>query len=264
MNEQIFEKYCKLIYNYSGITLNKSKQSLLENRIGKRLLLLRISPEEYYELASKQSGDELTRLIDAITTNVTYFFRDEEHFDVLKKIIVNLQNEGQKNIRIWCAACSTGEEPYSIAMACLNVVNPTVRIKILATDINKNVINHAKLGVYKDEIVKDIDKLTLKDNFLQGQGDASNFYKIKPKVQELVQFGQINLIDHPFPLNKDIDMIFCRNVMIYFDTETRERIVSEFYNILKPSGYLFTSLSESLRQYQGQFENVSASVGRKK
>lgn len=260
MNRNVFEQYRQLIYEVSGIALNEQKESLLESRLSKRLRKFNCDHASYLELV-KHDPAECNELIDAVSTNVTHFFRDAVHFEVLSQLLKDRTD--RKPLRIWCAACSTGEEPYSLAITCLEKLGPRARVKILATDINSTVLAQAQQGIYSADAVQNLDRNLLTKYFAPGKDRAEGYFRVKDSVRSMIRFGRLNLIHQPYPLPLGIDIVFCRNVMIYFDAPTRREVMKAMHRVLAPHGHLFTALSESLQAYAEFFETISPSVGRK-
>jgi len=264
-----FNYICEFVYEKSGIVLNSSKREMVYRRLTRVIRERKLSSfSEYCQLLKDNNESETNYFINAITTNLTSFFREKHHFDYLisselpKLLEVNKQN---KKIRIWCSACSTGEEPYSIATVIYEVCSlhiSTWDIKILATDIDSDVINKAKLGVYDKCRVEDIQKKYIKNYFIKGTGQHENKIKVNPKLQKLITFKQLNLL-HEWPMKGPFDIIFCRNVIIYFDKETQELLFERLYNMLIPGGVLILGHSESLGKYNQYFENIGRTIFRK-
>lgn len=261
-----FERFRALIYRESGIALTDQKQGLVQSRLSKRLRELRLSTfSEYYaHVTSDPTRKEFTRMLDLISTNKTGFFREPAHFDFLRdRILPELTHA--KRIRIWSSACSTGEEPYSIAMTLYDGVADPARwdCKILASDLSTRVLAQAAAGVYEAERVRDVPPDVVMRHFLRGRGDSEGLLKIKPHLAAMVQFRRVNLMDDRFPIKGPLDVIFCRNVMIYFDRPTQERLVNKFHRYLKPGGYLFIGHSESLQWVSHPFKTVVPTMYRK-
>lgn len=261
-----FQRFRTLIYDESGITLSDQKRTLLASRLSKRIHELGLATfSDYYERVTKdQTHEEFTRMLDLISTNKTDFFREPKHFDFLRERILPEQAKSQR-IRIWSSACSTGEEPYTIAMTLYEgVSNPTQwDFKILASDLSTRVLAKAAAGVYDEERFRDVPPEVLKRNFLRGQGDSASKYKVKPHLASIIQFRRLNLMDERFPIKNPLDLIFCRNVMIYFDRPTQERLVNKFYRYLRPGGYLFIGHSESLQWVEHPFKSLAPTIYQK-
>jgi chemotaxis protein methyltransferase CheR len=266
LEQEEYQRFCTLIYNESGIALGNQKHSLLASRLSKRLRDLGLgSFTEYYENVTKDStGEEFTRMLDLISTNKTDFFREPKHFDFLRdRIIPELASA--KRIRIWSSACSSGEEPYTIAMTLYDGIQSTAQwdIKILASDLSTRVLAKAASGMYDEERVRSVPPETVKRHFLRGHGESAGLIKVKPHLADMIQFQHMNLMDDRFPIKTPLDLIFCRNVMIYFDRETQETLVNKFHHYLKSGGHLFIGHSESLQWVKHPFETVAPTIYRK-
>ncbi len=262
MHTKTLNSFRELVYRESGIKLDESKEALIRARIGKRMRALNISDhDEYYRyVIGDESGEELIHLLDAISTNVTSFFRGPDHFNYLVKYTRDLVSAGQRNIKIWSAACSSGEEPYSIAMAILWEIREYLDIRILATDISTRVLEKAQSGIYESDKVDQIPNNYKNVFFEELNEDGKKLYKIKPIVKDTIVFGRINLANPPFPMRGPFDAVFCRNVMIYFDSTTRHNLLEEIYRLLKPNGLLFVGHAESLIGLSKGFKAVRPSI----
>lgn len=272
MDQRVFERFRELIYRESGIALHAEKISLLSNRIQKRMRELKLSaPEDYLEVIETDlSRQELVALLDAISTNTTYFFRESAHFLTFQRILQEVRtSKRSKPLKIWCAASSTGEEPYTLAYYLRETLDWSHQSgRILATDISTRALERATAGVYSAE-----QTLKLPPEIRRGMFPdmSSSVFKepagikvrIDPDLQALVLFKRLNLIQFPYPLKGPLDVVFCRNVMIYFDTPTRQRIVSEIERLLAPGGYLFLSHSENLLGITHHLTRVETSVFQK-
>ena len=262
MSEATFKAFRDLIYQMSGIALTDSKKALLVNRINKRTRSLGIrSSEEYLEFVKQNLETEVERLIDVVSTNVTYFFREEPHFDYLTKKCLEWKVNGKSKVRIWCAASSSGQEPYTIAMVLAeNVLSWTKDVKILATDICSDVLIKAKRGYYFEPEIEGIPKNLETKYLIKESSDNGFVYGVKPELKNIVTFKRLNLSQHPFPLKNQLDIIFCRNVMIYFDRPLRQKIINEFYRLLSPGGILILSHSENLLGISHNFKSLGNSI----
>ncbi|MBI3992695.1 MAG: protein-glutamate O-methyltransferase CheR [Candidatus Lambdaproteobacteria bacterium] len=266
MEPKVYQAFRNLVYEHSGIFLGDHKQALVSARIGKRMRALGLAdPQDYlHVVASDRSGGELGQLLDAISTNVTHFFREARHFDVLAHLVHEAAERRQSSFSIWCAAASSGEEPYSIAMTALESAPPSMRINIIASDIATSVLKKAKFGVYRKQDVEKIDPKLLKKYFQMGASErAKDLYRVKPVLRDLVSFKQINLSTPPFPIQGPLDVVFCRNVMIYFNTELRQKLVQNLFSLLKPGGHLIVGMAESLSSVHHIHKAVEPSVYRK-
>jgi chemotaxis protein methyltransferase CheR len=261
-----FDHFRTLIYDESGISLGQQKQSLLESRLSKRLreLGLRTFSEYYDKVTGDPTQEEFTRMLDLISTNKTDFFRESKHFDFLREVILP-ELMPEKRIRIWSSACSTGEEPYTIAITLFEAVqNPREwDFKILASDLSTRVLAKAASGVYDEERFQSMSPDMLSRHFLRGRGDSMGRFKVKPHLASMIRFRRLNLMDDDFPIRKPLDLIFCRNVMIYFDRPTQETLVNKFHRYLKPGGYLFIGHSESLQWVSHPFMSLAPTIYQK-
>jgi chemotaxis protein methyltransferase CheR len=262
MDYKIFQKLREIVYKNCGINLNDSKVAMVSARIGKRMRVLNIKEHtEYLDyLINDKNSDEITNFLDVISTNVTSFFREKEHFDLLNNIIMGIVKSGQKRIRIWCAAASTGQEPYTIAMVCDRAGAKSADLKILATDISTKVLVEAKEGKYNVEKIKKVPSDFLVQYFTEEIDGNNKFYCVKEVLKKLIVFKRLNLFQTPYPMRGPIDVVYCRNVMIYFDNSTREKLISEIYRLLKPGGYLITGHAESLTSIKNNFKCIKPSI----
>ncbi len=265
-----FEKISRLVYEKCGINLHEGKKELVSSRLGKRLREGRFrSFADYYRYVTTEEGtDELVRMIDSISTNLTSFFREESHFQKLRMILgtmVGKPGSGSRlpKLRIWSAGCSTGEEPYSLAIMVREYMegNP-IDVKILATDISTSVLKTASAGIYSEERLKNIAPAIVKKHFQYGCGKWAGYYRIKKDISDAVKFVRFNLMEPP-PSDYLFDVIFCRNVMIYFDKPTQNVLTNRFYECLSKGGYFFIGHSESLTGLDHKFKYVEPSVYRK-
>jgi chemotaxis protein methyltransferase CheR len=249
-----------MIYERSGITLGDKKEALVAARIGKRTRQLGLaSDDEYLSFVNNDtSGDELIHLLDAISTNVTFFFRENEHFNLITRCFLDWYNHGQRSFRFWSAGCSSGEEPYSIAMTLLDALGEKIvpDIKILATDLSTKVLSIASNGIYDSKKVEELPAQQLMNYFEKHDSGL----RIKDTVRSLITFCRLNLSTIPFPMSGPMDMILCRNVMIYFDQSFRRQLVNEYHRLLKKGGYLLVGHSESLNGMTSGFKTVAPSI----
>lgn len=273
INDKEFGLFQRLIYNESGINLTFAKKELLKSRLTKRLRERSLNSfKEYYQYITEKdtTGEELVSMLDCISTNLTKFFRESAHFDFLSKkvlpvLLANKRDKCEKKIRIWCAGCSTGEEPYSISMilaACIEQLSGW-DIKILATDLSTRVLKKASQGVYAKDRLSGIPLQMLNTYFKRGEHNLKDCYQIKDFLKNLIVFRRLNLTDETFPFKGQLDFIFCRNVMIYFDKQTQSKLVAKFYKHLAPDGYLFIGHSESLAGTETRFRYVRPTIYQK-
>ena len=267
MEAKIFEELREIIYRESGINLSEEKKQMLMNRLNKRLRKLGLKePRQYLDIIETDaSGEELLQLIDVVSTNVTYFFRESEHFDYLKsEVFAAYKKQGRDKVRIWCAASSTGEEPYTLAMlGSESFSGVRADVKVLATDISTRVLNHAVRGLYQPKQFEKMPQDVVEKYFSAYQDEDETFWKVDPAIASMVTFKRLNLSQFPYPLKGPLDVIFCRNVMIYFDLQLRTKIIAEMTRLLAPGGYLFLGRSENLLGIHHDLKGCGASVFRK-
>ena len=239
-----FERVRGLIYQRAGISLTASKQEMVYSRLARRLRATQITSFQQYldELERNQDPEEWEAFTNALTTNLTSFFREEHHFPVLAEFAQHLREP----ITVWCSASSTGEEPYSIAMTlCEAYGTLTPPVKIIATDIDTNVLNTAERGVYSLDRIEKLSTERAKKFFLRGKGQNDGQVRVRNELRNLIEFKQLNLLADSWPISGTFDVIFCRNVMIYFDKPTQKKILHRFAPMLKPHGLLFVGHSEN-------------------
>ncbi|HEX5364589.1 MAG TPA: CheR family methyltransferase [Gallionella sp.] len=240
-----FERVRKLIYDHAGISLNPSKQDMVYSRLARRLRATGIDNfDDYLALLEHNDSAEWEAFVNSLTTNLTSFFRESHHFPLLAEHV--LKHKHKKHIELWCSAASTGEEPYSMAMAVVDAFGSfTPPVHILATDLDTNVLAKAEAGVYPLERVEKLSPDLVKRFFLKGSGTKDGFVRVRPELRALITFRQLNLLSADWPVRGPLDAIFCRNVMIYFDKATQLKILERFAPLLQPDGLLFAGHSES-------------------
>ena len=263
-------KLRELLYQNSGIRMGVEKNSLLLSRLGKRLRALGLrSFRQYYRwIAEDPAGNELERLVDCLTTNKTGFFREPRHFDHFAKNAVpaylsKKKGEGRGPFRVWSAACSSGEETYTLAMTLLNGMAEARDFKILGTDISPTMVGRALKGWYELEKTKPIPSAWVDRYLVREEQKGVPGYRAGPRLRQSVFFGLLNLNGDELPFRNGFDVIFCRNVMIYFDKPTQESLIRRLSAVLKPGGFLYTGLSESLLGIRHSLKTVEPSVYRK-
>lgn len=268
LSEKEFRTVSDLVYKHCGINLHTGKKELVRARLAKRLRLLKIRTfAEYIDYAiNDPSGREFTMLIDSLSTNLTSFFRESQHFDYLNRVFypAMLQRKSaSKNFRIraWSAGCSSGEEPYTIAITLLDMLQGQGRwdVKVLATDISTKVLGIAKRGIYENKRVEPVSPQQKQKYLLHTKVDGQQCYEVSNTLREVVTFGLLNLMDQ-WPIHGPIDFIFCRNVMIYFDKQTQQRLVNRYWDLLDSGGVLFTGHSESLTGINHKFKYVQPTI----
>ena len=243
-----FERVRALIYSRAGISLADSKQEMVYSRLARRLRATGIQSFGRYldDLEAGRLGEEWESFTNALTTNLTSFFREAHHFPLLADHVQGLRGRDNAPLTIWCSASSTGEEPYSIAMTLCEAFNSlTPPVQIIATDIDTNVLATASEGMYGVERVEKMSPERLKRFFLRGKGRHEGMVRVRPELRQLVTFRQLNLLSDSWALSGQFDAIFCRNVMIYFDKETQRKILSRFVPLMKPHALLFAGHSEN-------------------
>ncbi|MES2152231.1 MAG: CheR family methyltransferase [Pseudomonadota bacterium] len=240
-----FERVRALIYKRAGISLADSKQEMVYSRLARRLRATGIVSFGTYldDLEAGRLGEEWESFTNALTTNLTSFFREAHHFPLLAEHVKKVR---ETPITIWCSASSTGEEPYSIAMTVCEAFNTlTPPVQIIATDIDTNVLAVAANGVYGIERLDKMAPERAKKFFLRGKGDQQGMVRVRPELRQLITFKQLNLLAEGWPLSGHFDVIFCRNVMIYFDKATQRKILARFVPLMKPDALLFAGHSEN-------------------
>lgn len=256
----------KLSNEHSGIQVPDERFDMFYSRLSKRVRKLGLTDfKEYCQYLKDYPDHEFTEFINAITTNLTAFFREMHHFDYVRDVVIPellVRNKSSKQIRVWSAGCSTGEEPYSLAITLLENVPADWDIKILATDLDTNVLQTASDGVYAEERVSDLPEDILKRWFMRGKSSQSGQVKVRPQLQEIIQFKKLNLMQD-WPMKCHFDFIFCRNVLIYFDRETKTALAKRYAQMLSSKSWLFIGHSESLNQLSNEFELVACTSYRK-
>lgn len=255
-----FERVRKLIYQHAGISLSPVKQDMVYSRLARRLRATGMrSFAEYLDGLERNGGDEWERFVNSLTTNLTSFFREPHHFPIFADHIRKIG--AKRPIRIWCSAASTGEEPYSIAITVAETFGTNVsHISIIASDLDTNVLATAAKGVYPVERVEKLSPERLRKFFLRGTGSQDGFVSVRPELKQMVSFQRINLLDASYAVKGPLDVIFCRNVMIYFDKPTQYKILSRFAPIMQPDGLMFAGHSESFLHAADLFKSQGKTV----
>jgi len=245
-----FEKVRKLIREHAGIILNDGKQDMVYSRIARRIRARHLDTFNEYLQQLESDPVEWEEFVNSLTTNLTSFFREGYHFPILADYLKGLRG---KRIRMWCSAASTGEEAYSMAITAIEALGPNPTVEILATDIDTRVLAEAEAGIYSYERVKRLtpEKLSF---FLKGSGKNAGKVKVRPEVKNLVSFRQLNLLGQQWDVQGPFDVIFCRNVLIYFDRPTQRRLAERFSPLLTPNGLLFIGHSENLANDKDLFQ----------
>lgn len=266
LSQRDFAAMSALAREHSGVELGPGKEQLVAARLCKLARRLGCSSfEEYYaRLRADRTGEELSHLIDALTTNHTSFFREQSHFDYLvHHVFPNW--DGRRRRRIWSAACSTGEEPFTIALIAREFFGTSGNNLpcILASDISTRVLETARKGIYPADRLQKMLTPWLKKHLLRGEGKWQDLYRMRPEIMNMVEFRRINLIE-PLPAIGTFDVIFCRNVMIYFCRDTQEQLVNRLSMCLEPGSYLFVGHSETLTSTPQNIEHVQPAIYRKR
>ena len=246
LTPQQFQHVCTTLYDISGIALTEGKEELVHSRLVRRLQANGINNyQEYFNFIKNDStGKEMVLMLDSLTTNKTDFFREIQHFDFMtEKILPNLKS---KRLRIWSSACSSGEEPYSIAMLLAEKIPDFSNwdIRILATDLSTDILTQAQKGIYTNKVIEPVPKPWQK-KYLKAADPDKTTYQVIPQLRKLVNFARLNLMEE-FPMKGPFDIIFCRNVMIYFDKPTQVKLIKKFCKLLPKDGHLLIGHAESL------------------
>lgn len=263
MDKKTFDNFRDFIYQTSGISLGANKEALVCARVSKRMRATGIQDYEAYldYVMRDVAGGEIVRLLDVISTNVTSFFREPEHFDFVNTVMRRWLDEGQRRFRFWSAASSTGEEPYCLAMTALECANgQSMDFKILATDISTRVLEIAGAGIYNAEKLKTVPPAMRQRYFDSRVTADGHVCAARSTLKDRIVFRRLNLSAPPFPMKGPLDIIFCCNVMIYFDNEVRRRLLEEMYRLLKPGGYLIVGHAESLTGMVSRFQSFRPSI----
>ena len=261
-----FARISELVKRLAGINLHTGKKELVKARLGKKLRKKGFRSFDDYIRAveNDKTNGELTAMLDALSTNLTSFFREADHFDYLREtIIAEMMKDRLRNkrLRIWSAGCSSGEEPYSIAITLCEAIQ---RIelwdaRILATDLSTRVLARARKGIYEEDRFKDVPAIMLAQYFTCTDPGPPKSYQAGPKLRQLVNFAHLNLME-PWPMSGPFDVIFCRNVMIYFDKKTQADLVERYWQLLRTNGVLFIGHSESLTSVRHRFKYMQPTV----
>lgn len=266
LDERTFARFSRLLYDKAGIVLNGNKMALVQARVRKRLRDLDLDSYGAYLKYVEQddTGRELVQLIDVISTNVTHFFREADHFKVIREAVAGWRAEGRRKLRLWSAASSTGEEPYSLAMTLAAECDISgMDVKILATDISTSVLGTAIKGEYGVGKLRTVPD-AYRRRFLTAVDDSNKVFRVNDELREMVVFRRLNLIQRPLPVRTMFDVIMCRNVMIYFDRPTRQGLVKEFQKLLRPGAYMITGQAETMIGIDNEYEFIQPSVHRRR
>lgn len=247
-----FERIQSLIYQRAGINLHDGKHAMVYSRLSRRLRETgHASFHDYLGWLQNHDGPEWQEFVNALTTNLTSFFREHHHFEILAKYLKTRSVTG--GWRIWCNAASTGEEPYSIAMTVMESLQARTAFQLVASDIDSKVLASAEKGVYRLESLKNVGEERLQRFFLRGTGANEGMVRVKPELRQAVQFVNVNLIKDGWPFQEPFDVVFCRNVMIYFDGATQRQVLQRIHRTMKPGGLLFAGHSENFSDSRDLF-----------
>jgi len=267
MDSTTFERMREIVYEHSGISLKKTKEAMVSARVAKRMRALDISTHQQYlsYLEHDTNSDEITHFLDVISTNVTSFFREKQHFDFLKDIVLSWISNGKSKIRVWSTAASTGEEALSIAMTIQDALGERpYDYKILATDISTHVLALAQQGIYDEAQIKNVPEAFRRRFFQPVRTQSGTGYRARDELTHNIVYRRLNLSRPPFPMRSQLNIVFCRNVMIYFDDATRKKLIGEIHRQLLPGGYLFTGHAESLSSLKTDFTYIRPTLYQKK
>lgn len=247
-----FDRVQSLIYKRAGISLHDGKHAMVYSRLSRRLRDTgHQSFHEYLSWLESTDGAEWQEFINALTTNLTSFFRERHHFGIFADLLRSKPAVSQW--RVWCSAASTGEEPYSIVMTALEALGANANFSLAASDIDSKVLATASNGVYKMESLKGLDAAQTQRFFLRGKGANSGLVRVKPELRQKVEFLMVNLIRDDWPFKDPFDVVFCRNVMIYFDAQTQRRVLERIHRVMKPGALLFVGHAENFSEARDLF-----------
>jgi chemotaxis protein methyltransferase CheR len=263
MDQRTFRRLREIVYEESGISLSPQKRALLMARTAKRMRALGLSGYDDYlrTLETDESGTELVAFLDAVSTNVTSFFREPEHFELVTGFVDDALAAGRTRLRCWSAGCASGEEPYSLAMTILAAAGDrTLDSRVLATDINTHTLAVARRGEYDDQKARSVPP-RLRYAYLERRGTReARTWVVGEDLRRTVVFRRLNLAHPPYPVTGPLDIVFCRNVMIYFDRDVRQRLLAEFHRVLRKGGLLVVGHAESLAARSPLFTLRSPSI----
>ncbi len=251
LSKKEFDGLKNVVYTTSGINLHDGKLELLKSKIAKRMRLTKKNLKDYLKFLNSNEI-ELIEFIDTVTTNHSFFFRENKSIEYIIDQFKLHQQKNNKEFKIWCAACSTGDEPYSVAV---QLENLGLSFSILATDISHSVLETAARGVYKTDKVQKVPLSLLHKYFQKGSGKYAGFIKIKKEIRRHIEFRKFNLIHDPAP-QIDFDAVLCRNVMIYFDSPTSEKVITKLYQTLVPKGFFAIGNAESLMNLKHDYKSI--------
>lgn len=247
-----FDHVQKLIYQRAGISLHDGKHAMVYSRLSRRLRETgHNSFREYLRWLEATEGPEWQEFVNALTTNLTSFFREGHHFQVLAEYLRSIQSAGA--CRMWCSAASTGEEPYSIVMTATEALGSNGNFSLIASDIDSKVLHTASQGIYKSDSLKGLDQARLQRFFMRGKAGNSGMAKVKQELRSKIDFLIVNLIRNDWPFRDPFDVVFCRNVMIYFDATTQRQVLERIHKVMKPGALLFVGHAENFSDSRDLF-----------
>lgn len=266
LDDATFRGFQRLIYDEAGIALAESKRALVSARLAKRMRALGMRDYGRYLRLVRGGGSQAERvsMVDAICTNVTSFYRSPEHFEFIAADVQRRLRAGQRRLRYWCAGCSTGEEPYTLAMTLLEATRGAdVDLRILATDLSSHALATARAGLYSQRKVGSVPDALLRRYFDRVEGPIEPAFRVRPAARSLVAIHRLNLSAPPFPMSGPFDAVLCRNVMIYFDDPVRRRLLDEVHRLVGDDGHLLVGHAECLTGLLSRFQSVQPSLYRK-
>lgn len=247
-----FDHVQKLIYQRAGISLHDGKHAMVYSRLSRRLRETgHNSFREYLRWLEATDGPEWQEFVNALTTNLTSFFREGHHFQVLAEYLRSIQSAGA--CRMWCSAASTGEEPYSIVMTATEALGSNGKFSLIASDIDSKVLHTASQGIYKSDSLKGLDQARLQRFFMRGKAGNAGMAKVKQELRSKIDFLIVNLIRNDWPFRDPFDVVFCRNVMIYFDATTQRQVLERIHKVMKPGALLFVGHAENFSDSRDLF-----------
>ena len=247
-----FERVQSLIYKHAGIKLHDGKHAMVYSRLSRRLRETgHGSFHEYLGWLERSDGPEWQEFVNALTTNLTAFFREQHHFEMLAALLKSRPAATPWNV--WCSASSTGEEPYSIVMTAMESLGAGAAFKLAASDIDSKVLASAAQGIYRLDNLKGLDQARMQKFLLRGKGENAGLVRIKPELRRMIDFLSINLIRNDWPFRDPFDVVFCRNVMIYFDAATQRAVLERIHRVMKPGGMLFVGHAENFSESRDLF-----------
>ncbi len=269
ISNKAFENIKNLIYKIAGISLSETKKPLVAGRLNKRLRALSLENfQDYYKYLISEKGrvsvngsSEMQLFTDLLTTNETYFFRESQHFDFFVQEVLN-KHSTDKTLKIWSAASSSGEEGYTLCMLLAEHLGETGNWSVLGTDISSRILNSARQGVFNEYRARMVPVKYRNKYLLKGTGSQKGYVAIVPELRKNISFAKFNLVEDPL-FRESFDVIFCRNVLIYFDQKTKQKVVSRLSQLLKPKGFLITGRSESLHSLTHHLQTVQPSIYQK-